>query len=88
MVFDMGSVFVYLAGLFLLYLCCRLFLKPLKWLLHLFFHCLLGTGGILLFNFVAGSAGWHLAVNPLTAITSGVLGVPGAVMMLFLQSFL
>ncbi|MBE5040647.1 pro-sigmaK processing inhibitor BofA family protein [Ructibacterium gallinarum] len=88
MVFDMGSVFMYLLGLFLLYLCCRLFIKPIKWLLLLFLHCLLGIGGILLFNLVVGSAGWHVAVNPLTAITSGVLGIPGIVMMLFMQSFL
>lgn len=88
MVFDMGSIFLYLTGLFLLYLCCWLFLKPLKWLFRLFLSCAAGAAALAVFNFAAGFAGWHLALNPLTAMVTGVLGAPGMVLMLFLNSFL
>ena len=74
MVFDMGSIFMYILGLFLLYLCCWLFLKPLKWLFRLLLSCVLGAAA--------------LALNPLTAMITGVLGAPGMILMLFLGSFL
>ena len=88
MVFDMGSIYMYILGLFLLYLCCWLFLKPLKWLFRLLLSCVLGAAALAVFNLVAGLAGWHLALNPLTAMITGVLGAPGMILMLFLGSFL
>lgn len=80
MIVDMGSVVLYLAGIFLLYLICRLFLKPIKWLLRLLLSCLAGGAGILLSNWILGMIGWHLAVNPLTCMIAGVLGIPGMIL--------
>ena len=80
MMVDMGSVFLYLAGIFLLYLGCRVFLKPLKWLLRLFFSCLIAVGGILGCNLLFGAIGWHIAINPLNAMITGVMGIPGMIM--------
>lgn len=80
MIVDMGSVVLYLVGIFLLYLICRLFLKPIKWLFHLLLSCLAGGAGILLSNWMLGAFGWHLAFNPLNAMIAGVLGIPGMIL--------
>jgi len=80
MAIDAGAVALSLAGVFLLYLVCRIFLKPIKWLLRLLLSTLLGGVGILAGNLVLGFMGWHLALNPLNAMILGVLGIPGMVM--------
>ena len=88
MVFDTGSVVLFVIGIFLLYLCCWFFIKPLKWLFRLFLSCLLGAAAIWVFDLIGGGLGWHLALNPLTALITGVLGLPGMVMMLVFGTFL
>ncbi len=88
MIVDMGSVVLYLVGIFLLYLICRLFLKPIKWMLRLVFSCLAGGAGILLSNWMLGELGWHLAVNPLTCMIAGVLGIPGMILTYVMTIFL
>lgn len=88
MIVDMGSVVLYLVGIFLLYLICRLFLKPIKWLFHLGLSCLAGGAGILLSNWMFGVFGWHLALNPLTAMIAGVLGIPGMILTQLLSTIL
>ncbi len=88
MVFDAGSVFLYVVGLFLLYLCCWIFIKPLKWLLRLGGSWLMGGAAVALWNFLAGGAGWGLALNPLTAMITGVLGVPGMILIFILTKIL
>lgn len=74
--------------LFVLYIICRLFIKPIKWLLCLALNCAVGCGAILLINRFGAPLGIRFALNPLTAMISGVLGLPGIAMAYVLQSFL
>lgn len=85
MVFDSGTIFICIGGVFLLYLCCRLFLTPIKWILRLGLSWLIGGGAILAFNFFGAFWNLHIALNPFTAMVTGVLGVPGMIMMLVLN---
>ncbi|MBR5153049.1 MAG: pro-sigmaK processing inhibitor BofA family protein [Clostridia bacterium] len=80
MVFDTGAVLLFLAGVFLLFLICKLLMRPIRWLLKLVFSTLLGGITILAGNWILGIWGWHLALNPLNAMILGVLGLPGMVM--------
>ena len=78
---DAGTIILYVIGLFFLYLLCWIFIKPIKWLLKLGGSCVLGGLGIGLFNLFFSGVGWQLAINPLTAMTTGVLGVPGLILL-------
>ncbi len=80
MMVDTASVFLSLAGVFLLYLFCKVFLKPLGWLFRLFLSCVVGGAGLWAANFLLGALGWHLAINPLNCMIAGVLGIPGVVL--------
>lgn len=83
---DGGTVFLFIAGFFVLYVCCRVFLKPIKWLLRFLLCCVLGGGAIALLNhFSVG--GIHFALNPLTSMITGVLGAPGLAMLAVLKLF-
>ncbi|MBO5364203.1 MAG: pro-sigmaK processing inhibitor BofA family protein [Clostridia bacterium] len=85
---DAGSILLYTAGLFLLYLCCWIFIKPIKWLLRLGGSCLLGGVTILLWNLVGSGWGMPITPNPLTAMFAGVLGVPGMILTGILERIL
>ncbi len=77
------SIFLaYAAGMLLVYLAGRYLLAPLKWTGHLLVNSLLGGVLILLINFLGARLGIFLPLNPATAVTAGVLGVPGIVCML------
>ena len=88
MAFDVGSIFAYILGLFLVYVCCWLFLKPLKWLFRLMISCLIGGVVVVGLNYALAFFDLHIAVNPLTALFTGVLGLPGIIMTFIMQTIL
>ncbi len=88
MAIDTGAVLLSMAGVFLLYLVCRVFLKPIKWLAKLVLSTALGGLGIAVGNLALGYFGIHLALNPLNAMILGVLGIPGMAMIEILSRIL
>ncbi len=88
MVFDAPSIFAYVFGLFLIYVFCWLFIRPFKWLFRLLISGVLGGVMLVAVNILGGFAGLQIAVNPLTALVAGVLGVPGVVLLFLLQLIL
>jgi len=78
-------IFAYVVGAILLIVALILLARPIKWLFKLLLSCMLGFGGLILFNLLGGLAGLYIGVNIVTAVTAGVLGIPGLALMLFLQ---
>ncbi len=88
MIFDSMTIIAYAAGLILVYLLCLVFIRPLK---RLFRAAVSGVlGGIMLaaVNLAGGFMGIQIAINPITALLSGILGIPGAVLIACLTYFL
>jgi len=75
-------------GLALLYVLGWLLLVPLKAVLRFLFNGLLGGALLMVVNLFGAIWGLSVAINPLTALTAGFLGVPGVVTILVLQSIL
>ncbi len=82
------SIMAYTLGLVMVFFVCRIFIKPLKWTLKLFLNGVIGGLILVAVNFVGGFAGIHIIVNPLTALTTGLLGVPGIILIAILQYIL
>lgn len=59
--------------------------RPLGALLRLLLHSLLGLAGIWLFNLAGGLIGVQVGLNLFTALTVGLLGLPGFGLLLLLQ---
>ena len=77
-----------LAGLlagFLLVALIRVFSVPLKVTLKLLANTLLGFGVLWLINRTAALTGVSLGLNLWNALTIGILGVPGVVLLLLVQ---
>ena len=81
-------VTAYIIGLFVLYILCRIFIKPLKWLLRLGISCLFGCIAMSVVNYIFAKHGVVFEINPLTAMMSGVLGVPGMIITFILRGIL
>lgn len=75
-------------GLVLLYLLGWLLMSPMKWLLKAVLWAVLGALTLVLVNLIGKPFGVDIALNPITALTAGLLGVPGVAMMLLLEVLL
>ncbi len=86
--FDITSILAYAASLLLLFVFCRVFIKPIKWMLKLLINGILGGLILAAVNFAGGFAGITVIINPLSSILSGLLGVPGVILVIILQYLL
>jgi inhibitor of the pro-sigma K processing machinery len=85
---DYAAILAYAFGLLLLYVVGRVLIMPLKIVIKLVYNALIGGVILLLLNFIGGYFGLHIALNPVTALVVGFLGVPGVIMLLILQYIL
>lgn len=61
------------------------FSKPLGTILKAVINSALGGICIIAFNFISQIFGFFIGVNALTAVTVGLLGIPGFIMLLMLR---
>ena len=85
---DWNVLIAFIFGIFLLYLIGRLFLMPIKLILKLVYNAIIG--GILLWvvNFVGGHFDFTIAINPITALIAGFLGLPGVILLILFKLFI
>jgi len=88
MVLPWSAVLAFCVGILLIWVFGRLFLLPGRWLWRLFASSLLGGLTIWAFNLIGCRWDLELAVNPLTALCVGTLGLPGLGLMIALSSLL
>lgn len=65
------------AGLALLYFAGRVLIVPMGPLWRVCCRGVLGGMGLLALNLSGAPMGWHLPLNPCTALLAGWLGLPG-----------
>ncbi len=78
---DYTVVFAYIFGLILLYVFFRLFYVPLRYLAVVVYHGAVGALILWAVKIVGGLFGFGLAINPVTALIAGFLGLPGVVLL-------
>ncbi len=78
---NISIVFSYLLGLVILYLVARLLLVPLRVTARLLINGIIGGLLLAAFNLVGANFGLYLAINPITVLVAGMLGVPGVLLL-------
>jgi inhibitor of the pro-sigma K processing machinery len=73
-----------LLGLAGLYLLGSFVVTPLKYLFRLFAYVVVGALLLAVVNFGGSFFGFHVAINPVTILTAGLLQVPGVVLLIVL----
>lgn len=81
-------IFAYIFGIIMLFLVAKLLLIPIKIVWKLALNAIVGGITLLLINFIGGFFGLYIPINIITALITGILGVPGVVMILILQYIL
>jgi inhibitor of the pro-sigma K processing machinery len=66
----------------MVWLLLKLLKKPIKWAIKLLLNALSGFIFLMIFNFFGGIVGLHVPITWLSAIVTGILGVPGVVLLL------
>lgn len=74
-----------LMGLAILVLLLRVLLRPAVWLLRVGVNTVLGGVAIWLWDQGLSHLGYAIGLNPVTAVVTGVLGVPGFGLLLALK---
>lgn len=85
MVYDSMSIMAYAIGLVMIYFICKLFVKPLKFIVKLIINGVIGGLILVTINFIGGFAGMNIIINPITSLITGFLGVPGIALIIILQ---
>ena len=83
--FENNLIAAYAVGLVLLFFLIRIFYTPLKFALKLVGTAIAGGLFLLFINLVGGIVNIQIGINIFTALTVGLLGIPGAALMLILQ---
>ena len=81
---DLSVFLTYAGAIILLFIFGKLFLWPLKIILKLAVISLIGGAAILLINIIGAEIGIIIPLNMLNALIVGVLGLPGAILLIVL----
>lgn len=79
---EVGIFLAYAACLLTVFFFGKLLLVPLKLLLKLLISSLLGGVALLIINGIGSAWGIFLPVNVVTAVVTGLAGIPGVIMLL------
>jgi inhibitor of the pro-sigma K processing machinery len=74
---DLNTAFWYALGIIFILLLLHVLAKPMEVLLRVLGSSIVGGLALWLVNLVGGLAGFHIGLNPASAVVVGVLGVPG-----------
>ena len=81
----LGTILAYAAGILILFVVCKILALPLKIIWKLIVNALVGVVVLRLFNLLGGLINVTIPINALNALITGVLGVPGVILLLILQ---
>ena len=85
---DFFNGFIILACIVVLWIIGKVFSIPLKSILKLIFNSVLGGILIFIINIIGGIFGFHIGLNVGTSLLVGLLGIPGAVLLIILKLFM
>lgn len=63
----------------------KVFISPLKRILKFVFNSVLGAGLIWVINLIGANFNFHVGLNWYTVIATGILGVPGVILIVILK---
>lgn len=73
---ETNTIIIYIACICFLFLFGRIFILPVKSILKLILNSCIGVLMLYLINLVGGFFEFHIGINYITAIFTGILGVP------------
>ncbi|MBQ3201308.1 MAG: pro-sigmaK processing inhibitor BofA family protein [Clostridia bacterium] len=85
---PVNTIVAFAVGLLILWILCKILSFPVKVIGKLIVNALVGAVVLFLFNLIGGFFGLSIPINALSAIITGILGVPGVILLLIFQMIL
>ena len=85
---DFNNIIAYIACIFFLFIFGKIFIVPIKIILKLVINSVLGGITIFIINLVGSFFNFHIGLNLITSIFVGILGIPGAVVIIIIKLIL
>ena len=85
---DFNNIIAYIACIFFLFIFGKLFIVPIKTILKLVTNSILGGLTIFVINLIGLLFNFHIGLNIITSIFVGILGIPGAVVIIIIKLLL
>jgi inhibitor of the pro-sigma K processing machinery len=84
---DLSLIGTYAVGIITLIIVAKLILAPFKLLLTLIWNALLGGALLWGVNYIGAYVGFTLAINWISALIAGFLGIPGVILLIIWKLF-
>lgn len=84
-IFTILAVFLAIGAI---YIIGMLLVVPIRIVIKFIINGIIGAVALFFLNIFGKFIGITIAINPVTALTAGFLGIPGVLLLLFLQYFL
>lgn len=85
---DINTIITFLACIIFLFIFGKLFIWPFKSILKLIINSVLGGVLIYIINIIGMNFGFHIGLNIGTSLIVGLLGLPGALLLIILKIIL
>jgi inhibitor of the pro-sigma K processing machinery len=85
---DVFSILAIFLAIGAVYIIGVLLVLPIKIIVKLVINGVVGAIALFVINIFGGLVGLTIGINPITALVAGFLGIPGIILLLFLQYFL
>ena len=85
---DFNSIIAYIACIIFLFIFGKIFIVPIKTILRLVINSVLGGIIIFIINLLGAMCNFHIGLNLITSIFVGILGIPGAVVIIIIKLLL
>lgn len=85
---DFSNGLIILACIIALWIIGRVFSVPLKAIIKLVVNSVIGGLIIFIINLIGSIWGFHIGLNVITSLLVGLLGIPGAILLIILKLFI
>lgn len=85
---DFNNIIAFIACIFFLFIFGKIFIVPLKTIFKLVINSVLGGLVIFIINLIGSFWGFHIGLNFITSVFIGLLGIPGAIVIVIIKLFL
>ena len=82
---DLTNIFIVTGCAIAIFVIGKIFFYPIKKIMKLMFNTLIGGFIIYLINLIGTSFGFHIGLNIITSLVVGILGIPGAILLIILE---
>ncbi len=79
------NVLIVLGCALAIFIVGKILLFPIKKILKLVLNTIIGGAIIYIINLIGASFGFHIGLNIVTSLVVGILGIPGAILLIILE---